>query len=172
MTVLLGLLASLIIPRVVGQEERRTDLFLRQVQDLVTMFAFRESMGAEQVGIWQNPLERSLELVILRTDPEYPEDPPQWVSDPLTPRVVLPENVFISDARMDGQSMGMEDWLITSSPGSIRPSVEIDIATERSVTTIALPSYAVTALRDDEASGQSIREVFDLDSSGRDREDW
>jgi prepilin-type N-terminal cleavage/methylation domain-containing protein len=170
-TLIMGILATLIIPRFARQDERKADLFIRQVQDLLTMYAFRESMGVEQVGIWQNPINRTLDLVILKKDPELPDEPADWVIDPFTAPIAIPDDMAVTDARTDGQSLGAEDWMIVSVPGSSRPTIEIDINSPMLFTTVVLQPFAVTAGRLDD-SGYSNRAVYDLDAAGREREDW
>jgi prepilin-type N-terminal cleavage/methylation domain-containing protein len=169
---ILVLMAALIIPRFAGQDARRADYFLRQVQDLLTVYAFRESTSTKQIALQLNPDNRTLYLLVLDTDPDMPDEPPDWRFDPFTMPVPVPDDMAIVGAYVDGESMGAEDWMIASVPGEVRTLIELDVRSPVGFTTVYLPSYATTAVRSDTELALAARTTFDLDASGRDTEEW
>ncbi len=170
--ILLALLTSIIVPRLAGQDERRADKFVRELQDVLTVFAFRDSTSATQCCLWLNPSDRSIRIYNKVTDENAPEDPPSWQPDRFTAPVFIPANVSLLDTRLDGDSIGTEEWQIVSIPGTTRPAIEIDVQGPVSWTTVALEPFSITASKVGEGDRYAARTVFDLDAAGRDQEDW
>ena len=173
--VIMGILATLTIPRLASTRKTGFDLFVNQVSDLMLMFAQRDGLGRQGVGltIVSSPGRNELRLVRLDTsDLSYGE----WVADPLVRPVVFPD--FVDPAAIevyaDGEVVDIRGWVLGHIPGENRPTIEISIedVDRRYSATVSLSPYSIAPRRRDGRRGATGRTTIDLDAEGRSREDW
>lgn len=178
---IMAVLAAIVIPTVSGLSGRQARQAIDQVEDLLTMYAYRDSMGVQPVALWgRGRFEDArgqdggvLGLQVLDVDPAYPNEPAVWVPDRFSTLVVLPPNVELVDVRVDGRRQYLEEFLIARQPSQPRPTIEIDLLGEDVATTVILDPKGLTARRlDADGGGSFFRLPYDLDRAGRGREDW
>ena len=172
--VVMMLLAGLIVPRITGLQGRRNELALEQITDLMTMFAYKESIGDQQVGIWMDPQRDAISLMILDVDPEAPSEPAFWRRDVLVPEVRLPEGVRIAEVLENQLRMNTDgEWFIKSVPGEDRPMIQVRLEAPGMDTTLTLLPHSHSPYRsEDSGESEGFREAFDLDDAGRTRDVW
>lgn len=172
--IILALLATMMIPRFGGTGKRQFRHTAEQVADLMVMFAQREQLQRNPVGIRYDTERHALELVILDSDPQTRVPGSRWVVDAYVTPIRLPERVEIVDVRADDDSVTIADWPLATTPGAERPKIEITLADDVYVATVKLPGHAIapqiTGL--DERRNEVNWESVDLDSAGRSREEW
>jgi len=174
---IMAVLAALIVPAVTGLSARQARQAVDEVEDLLTMYAYRDSTGVQPVALWGGSGNEGsggwLGLQVLDVDPAFPNDPALWVPDRFSTIVDLPPQVAIVDVRADGRRQILDEFLIARQPSQPRPTIEIDLEGEGLTTTVILDPQGLTARRLD-ASGpvQAYRLQVDLDRGGRDRENW
>jgi prepilin-type N-terminal cleavage/methylation domain-containing protein len=172
----IAILATMMVPRLMGQKQRRLQAAADGVSDLLMMFAQREALSDQPVSIWHDTARNWIVLMRLEPNAANEDEPATWQPDHAVkpvklPDIVRPEDVY---AVADGEPIDFGRWPIVSEPGRPRPSVEITLATEDGDTrTVVLPSYALAAY-DADTGGQlaEYRHPIDLDAEGRHREDW
>ncbi len=80
--VVLGILASMAIPRLSGTKDRKFDLTADRVADMVLMYAHRGGASMNACGLRYDAPRRQLELLLLESD----DDGNYWREDPLPSR--------------------------------------------------------------------------------------
>jgi len=169
---ILALLATMMVPRLTGTARRTFDLTADQVADLLLMFAQRDSLGQNPVGIRYDADRRELQLVTLQ---RY-DGGSDWRVDRFVIPVELPG--IIDEDRFgvyaDGEWVDVRDWPLSHTPGETRPSIEVTLATIDGdyETSVVLSPHAVAPRRSDRTDAVALRTPIDLDSAGRSREDW
>ncbi len=170
---LLALVATMVVPRLVGMSRREADVATERMSELLSMFAFRDNTGVQQSAIWMNPDTSCVELWTLEPDPERPTERPQWVPDRHVQPVRLPAGVELAEVRVDGQSLGGDEWRIVGSPGGKRPRVEMRLVAEGFESVLILePGAGVPTREDNGQVREGARAAKDLDRAGMDREPW
>ncbi len=171
--VILGIMAALTIPRMLGNEHREYQLAVDRVADLLMMFAQRESLGARPVGLWEDAQNRQLVLMMLPRLQDQPGAELTWVPDRTVRPVPLPRDVIILDVHADGERVDISSWPLQVEPGQTRPDIAIVLEGPSGIRTIALAGHALSPLQ---IHGQNYQEwmggPIDLDAVGQDREDW
>jgi len=173
--VVLAVIASMVLPRLIGTEHRQLELATDRVADLLTMFAQRESMSSKPVGIWLDAQRHALAMVVLDIDPQQPEQPAEWRIDRLARPVMLPDLIEPDGVAVtsDGWPIDISEWPVATEPGHPRPEVTLTlIATSGETRTLVLPGHALAPYRDDGGPLVAHRTPIDLDDTGRYREDW
>lgn len=169
----MALLAAIIVPAITGIGARQARLGVDQVQDLLTMYAYRDSTGAQPVALWGNGDAGELGLWVLDQDPSFAEDPAAWVPDRFSAPLILPSAISMVDVRVDGRRLPLADFIIARQPSQPRPTIEIDLEGEDVEVTLVLEPQALTARRIEKGVAiDGFRTQIDLDRQGRDREDW
>ena len=132
--VLLGVVAGLTAPRLVGSDSRRADTAASSVAGVLTVIAQRETLGTVRMALAYDPQERTLRLerLELPTDDEGRILPitrrqtGEWREDPLAPEVSLGP-VRIDEVRTDGVTVSDDEWRLEFVPGEARPLIEMDL---------------------------------------------
>ncbi len=169
----MAIMATLILPRLFGNDRRQFQNVADQVSDLLMMYAQRESLGTKPVGLWENTERRQLELMTLEVFDDSVEVQSGWVSDRTVRPVSLPNDVSILDVQADGESVDLSEWPMQSPPGQLRPSLAIILEGPSGIITIAMASHSLVALQiHSEQYAEWMGGPVDLDAAGRDREDW
>lgn len=169
---IMAILAAILIPALSGIDRRKAKLDADRLEDLLTMYAYRDSTTSQQIRLERDPQNGQIGLWVKETDPDAPDEIPQWLPDRFTDPVML-DVVSIVDVRIGGYRFEAGDWSLTRVPGQPRPVLEIDITGPEIDSTIVLDSQGVTPRRID-VGRRSVgaRQVIDLDHEGLDREDW
>jgi prepilin-type N-terminal cleavage/methylation domain-containing protein len=173
--VLIAILATLTIPRMTGNEQREFKIAVDQVSDLLMMYAQRQNLGQKMVGIYHDRGQNALELVVQDTDGDPTNHYATWKRDTYVQPVVLPR--FMVDTEIvitvDGDAIDASEYPISSEIGQERPWLEIAMrgAGERAL--ISLPPYGVSPTVSASFASVGVpRSKYDLDNTGRSREDW
>lgn len=174
MLVLLGLIASMMVPRLLGNESRVFQLTCDQVADMLTMFAKRESLGSKPIGLLYDPDRHWLYVMEFDAEEDSRLRDAIWQHDMLIRPVRLPDFVELTDVRSDGDSVDISAWPLTNRPGQTRPAVTISLrGPEGESVTFHLPSHAVAPQRfGDGARTTSHPSPIDLNAMGRSRGEW
>ncbi|MEM1424080.1 MAG: prepilin-type N-terminal cleavage/methylation domain-containing protein [Planctomycetota bacterium] len=132
--VMLGIIAGLTAPRLVGTDRRRAETAAESVAGVLGVIAQRETLGTVRMALAYDPQERaiSLERLELPTDDDgrflglSRRDAGAWRPDPLAPEVTLGP-VRIDEVRLDGLALSESAWRIEFVPGEARPLIEMDL---------------------------------------------
>jgi prepilin-type N-terminal cleavage/methylation domain-containing protein len=170
---ILAILAAIIAPRFGTVRRGEGVLAGDQLEDLVRMWAFRASMGTQQVGIWRSPETGYIFLSVREGDPNDPEAAPIWNEDRTTMPVRLPESVEVIDVQIDGESQPLDSWFVRTNPDRTRPRFSITYRdSSNRETTIAIEPYSIAPIRTDPDRSIAIRQPVDLDREGLERSPW
>jgi prepilin-type N-terminal cleavage/methylation domain-containing protein len=171
--VVLAIAATAIVPKFSGTARQEADNAVDQVAELLRLFGFRQSLGAQQVALWRDGSDGRIHLLVKDIDPEDPEAEPQWRPDRFAAPVSLPSGMEVTDVRNNDQRIDPADWTIASVPGSDRPKIEIRLVGPGIDSTVVLPTGSPSVVRvDADKPAPFARAPIDLDRSGRDREPW
>lgn len=171
--VVLAIAAATIVPRFTGTARQEADNAVDQVAELLRLFAWRQSLGSQQVALWRDGADGRMYLLVKDADPEDPVAAPEWRADRFAAPVSLPPGVEVLDVRSDDQRVDPAEWTIASTPGAERPKVEIRIAGHGVDATVVLPEGSPSVVRvDADKPAPFARAQIDLDRAGRDREPW
>ncbi|UCD74343.1 MAG: prepilin-type N-terminal cleavage/methylation domain-containing protein [Phycisphaerales bacterium] len=179
--VILALLATIVVPRLTGNQKRTFRLATEQVADLLLMYAQRDSISRKPVGIRHElygPDHNWILLVTLEaSDDPLLEGASEWKPDRAVAPVKLPlfgREPLPVEFRADGELMNVQDWPLASTPGRDRPTIDITLYGPDGLTaTVSLASHAVAP----DVYGLDDRQAYhpepiDLDAIGHSREDW
>jgi prepilin-type N-terminal cleavage/methylation domain-containing protein len=173
--VVLAIMATMIVPRLVGNDKREFKLAVDQVGDLLTMYAQRESTGQKVVGISHNRQFNQLELWEIDTDNGGVTDGGSWRRDFYVQPVRLPQFMLDTDLEIvvDGDRVDASEWPVCGELGQQRPQISISLHGAEEIATLTLAPYAVApTLSSTYGVSGVIREAVDLDGTGHSREDW
>ena len=169
----LAVLASVVIPRLGGVGRRTERLSIDRVSDLLAAFGYRDSMSSGSSAIEYDATNHSLTLLILRKDPEQPEQPEIWMRDILAPVTNLPGTVELS-AFEDGERLPNGDWSLLTNMDGTRPKIEMELLGENIHATVLLDPWAQTPTVVDEntQADSKLTNAIDLDAVGQDKDPW
>ncbi|HWB19897.1 MAG TPA: prepilin-type N-terminal cleavage/methylation domain-containing protein [Phycisphaerales bacterium] len=174
--VIIGILASIAVPRMVGNDRRTFQLTVDRVADLLTMYANRESMGQKAVGLHfdASPGRRWLELMSVDIDDRNPGSAARWRQDPIVKPVKFPDYVTLDEVSANGEIVDIDEWPLASTPGQGRPTIRIVMSGPNGQTTqLVLDANGLApAIYGTGANFQQIRSPINLDAIGKTREDW
>lgn len=170
-SILIVILGAITVPRMVSLDRRQEDKALIEVEDLMRMFAFRNSVGTQQIALHYDRTRNTLSLWILDLNPEDPEGARVWQQDRLSYPVELPEGMTITEAAADDATLRDEIWTIASHPDGSRPRVAMLVEGRKVSGEIVLDSYSTVPVRIDK-DGAIVREPIDLDAEGRTFDRW
>jgi len=176
--VIIGVMASAIVPRFAYTTRRSFDHTVEQLADLMTMFAQRDQMSTGPVGIFHDTEANWITLVrLVEEEPGNPRSA-TWQIDRHVRPVKLPE--FIPpdgvSASENGEPVDFTQWPLMSVPGEIRPTITLTVSNDAGdqSATLLLSAYAVgprvLGERDDGLIDQ--RQAIDLDATGQANQDW
>lgn len=175
MTILV-VLAAVVVPRFGSARRGEAMLAGDQIEDVLRMWAFRSSIGTQQVGIWRNPENGRITIMVRDyapgADPEA-GDLPEWLQDPLSNAVRLPDSVEIVDVQIDYESQNVFDWFVQTNPDRSRPQFLISLRdSSDAITTVSLEPYSNAPSRVDAENTMPVRQPIDLDAEGEERMPW
>jgi len=170
-TVMLVIIAATLAPRVIVVERQREEKALVELEDLLRMFAFRNSAGLQQVGLTYDGAAGTMGLWIMDLDPRNPDGPRIWQQDRLSAPVELPPDMRIETAISDDSTLPPDSWSILSHPDGSRPRIDLSVRGKAKSGRIVLETYSDAPRRDGERRG-AIREAVDLDLEGGRYDPW
>jgi type II secretory pathway pseudopilin PulG len=182
--VILAIIMSLAVPRLSGNVRRNFNFTVDRVSDLLVMFAQRDTLARNPVGLSYDPGGPTLSLVVLETDLENP-DLADWMTDRFVTPVRFPDIVdpYTIEIAADHEVVDTQYWPLGTMPGETRPEITVSFWTvdgDHGVQLI-LPAHGVSPRRVDLGGGRARRGgagtgddriAVDLDAAGRTREDW
>ncbi len=169
--VMLALLAATIVPRLIVVQRQREDKAILEVSDLLRMYAFRNTAGTQQIGLYHNPAENQVAIWIYDLNPSNPEGPRIWQEDRLSSPVTLPDGMVIASATADGLDLYEDVWTIPTHPDGSRPRIELELVGTEKSALIVLENYTSVPTRSDVPRAVA-REPIDLDSIGGTYDRW
>ncbi|HMN95605.1 MAG TPA: prepilin-type N-terminal cleavage/methylation domain-containing protein [Phycisphaerales bacterium] len=174
---ILAILAVLMIPSFASLEERRVRLAIDEVEDLLTLYGFRDTTASTSIKLERDLSDGSIGLWSRQIDPDYPDERAAWLPDRFMRPVFLPEDVELIDVRVDGRRYDPSGWSITRVPGEPRSMIELDLVGGDLEVTLVLTPHALSAHRIERRRGvlgndPGYRIRVDLDGEGRSRETW
>ena len=173
--VILGIMAAMVVPRMLGNSQREFRLAVDQVADLLTMFAQRQNLGQKPVGIFQDRLQNRMALMVMDTDTGGPGQTADWRMDRYVEPIQFPPFMLDTDIDIlvDGQRVDASQWPITCDIGQDRPTIQIAMRGAGESATLTLYAYGVAPeITNNRETLNAARMPLDLDGSGRGREDW
>jgi len=171
--VVLAIAAAAIVPRFTGTATQESSNAVDQVAELLRLFAYRQSLGSQQVALWRDGNDGRIHLLVKDVDPADPDAPPEWRPDRFAAPIALPAGLELAEIRKDDQRIDPVEWTIASVPGGERPKVEIRLVGHGIDSTVVLPTASPSVFRVDADKPEPFaRDVIDLDQAGRDREPW
>lgn len=169
----MAIMATMILPRLFGNDKRQFQLVADQVSDLLMMYAQRESLGTKPVSLWEDTDRRQLKLMTLEVFDDSLTKQSKWIIDKTVRPVSLPNDVVILDVHVDGESMDISTWPFQSPPGQLRPSLAIILEGPSGIITIAMASHSIVPMQiHSQQYAEWLGGPVDLDAAGLDREDW
>lgn len=167
---IIGVLASMIVPRLSGNQNREFTLLVDRVNDIVLMFAHRVSTSNQAAALRFDHEHKQFELLTkVEEDGEY-----YWSFDPLATPVQLPSWLEADSITIfvDGEIADTSQWPVTATPGETRPLIEVAVEWEDHSALISLPSHAMGPNIWFDDIGTEPLMPIDLDAQGRGREEW
>jgi len=168
--IVIGVMASIIVPRFSGTRDRVFNLTVDRVADIVLMFAHRVSTSNQASGFRFNAAAGQFEL-LAKVEVEGER---YWDLDPLAEPVKLPQWME-QDAiaiYVAGELTDTSQWPITTTPGESRPLLEVTLDWEDRSAVISLPSHGIGPTIWLDGKGIAPLMPIDLDAEGRGREEW
>lgn len=72
--IMMVIIGALAMPRFLAVERQREEKSIVEVEDLLRMFAFRNAVGTQQIGLHFDQSTREMSLWILDLNPKDPEE--------------------------------------------------------------------------------------------------
>lgn len=171
--VVLAIAAVAVVPRFMSTARQEADIAVDRVAEIMRLFAYRESMSSQQVGIWRDPATGRIQLLVMDINPSEPDAAPDWRPDRFAAPVVLPDEVSVVDVRVNDQPRRTDEFMIASVPGAQRPKIEMHLVGSGVDATLILPPGSPSVVRADaDREAPLVRGPIDLDRAGRDQEPW
>lgn len=168
---ILVLVGTLALPRFFVVESQREEKVIVAVEDLLRMFAFRNSAGLQQVSLHYVRSEGTLTLWIMDLNPEDPEGPRVWQQDRLSNPVEFPDGFVIEQALVDTAATADDEWTIATNPDGSRPRIELSLQGRKKSAQIVLDNYTNAPVRSDDPKAR-LRTPIDLDAEGSGYDPW
>lgn len=173
--VILGILLAIVTPRFGTAKKSEAMLAGDQVEDLLRMWAYRASIGTQQVGIWQMPENGYISIMVRDTEnwDSTSGDIAPWMQDRLSNPVRLPHSVEIVEVQQNYEVQPLDEWFIQTNPDRSRPQVSITLRDETNqVTVVSIEPYSNAPVRINGNNAAAVRRPIDLDAEGEDTTTW
>jgi prepilin-type N-terminal cleavage/methylation domain-containing protein len=169
--IVLGLLATAIVPRMTGTDARRARIALEATEDLLTVLAHRSSVSFHPVGLQYDGEANVLRIMTLQIDPRTERG--VWQPDDLADEVRYPDDVRVQKCYVDDEPQAYGSWLVEFPVQEVRPVLRLRLAGPKLDVFCVLASHASTS-RTVPAGGQMEEEspLVDLDAEGREFDPW
>ncbi len=171
--VILGVLAALVVPRVMTMGGRRAEVAALALGDLLSVAARREALTSQPVSVGYDSERNRVTLLALVTESSEAGARAAWREDRLAPPVQLGESV-VASVEADGASMNTKNWRIEFSPGVRRPALGITVTDAKGVDRwrVELPAIADQAIVSRGEGKGMLGESIDLDAGGAGSTAW
>lgn len=170
---ILAILAAIVVPRFAAVRRSEDRLAADRVEDLMRMWAFRNSVMTQQVGIWRNPDNGLVMLMIRDIDPLRPDEPPVWQMDRLSSEFALPDSTSFVEVLIDGEPQDPAEWFVQSNADGSRPRFEVALDGPSGVTRLWIEPFTNGVRRlDPSAREAAVRVPLDLDREIGERTPW
>jgi hypothetical protein len=168
------LLATMMVPRLLHNDVRVFRATCDEVADLLTMFAQRDSITQQPVGLYYDEDAHRLMVQVYDIDPESMDRRAEWRRDRFIRPVQLPPFVQVLDVFEDQSPVDIRRWPLTSRPGQERPWIEVVLGgPDDMMRTIVLAPYEIAPyIYGDGEPPPSVATPINLNAAGRMREDW
>lgn len=173
--VILVILTALVVPKFGAARRSESMLAGDQIEDLLRMWAYRSSIGTQQVGIWQMPESGLITIMVRDTENWDPTsgDVAPWIQDRLSNPVRLPQSVEIVEIQQDYAIQPLGEWFIQTNPDRSRPQVSISLRdSNNTITTVSLEPYSNAPSRFEAGGTAAVRLPIDLDAEGEEAVAW
>ncbi len=169
--IVLGLLATAIVPRMAGTDARRARITHDATVDLLTVLAYRTAISLHPLGLEYDADARLLRIVTLSVDEQTGR--PQWRADRLSTAVQFPLDVQIADCRAAGRLIKESSWLIEFPVEEPRPELSLHLVGPKLDVVCMLETHATAAksVRLGEEIDDALNPI-DLDAIGRGLQSW
>ena len=168
---ILVIVGTLALPRFFVVDSQREEKAVVATEDLLRMFAFRNSAGLQQVSLHYIRDDATLTLWIMDLNPADPDGPRIWQQDRLSSPVELPEGLRIDRAVADGVPMPEDEWTIATNPDGSRPRIELSFAGKDKRAELVLESFSNAPIRADDPRARVLQPI-DLDAEGSAYDPW
>ena len=174
---IMAIMAALVVPRLTRTTKSEHDAVIDRLEDLLSMYAFREATSSQQIALWQDPETGWMTILVAERDLEAAGESrnqrAEFVADRRLQPVALPEGMELADLTIDGLDVSGTDWLIPTVPGGGRPAIEMHIVSDVVDTVLRLDSTAISPIRIDAGKpGPTMRETRDMRQYGSRGEKW
>ena len=169
---ILAIVSSVVIPRLRGLSKGKADVACERLNELLSLFAWRDNAGSQQCAIYMNPDTGAIELWTLEPNPKKPTAPADWMPDRFVQPVLIPEGVEL-EVISDGLRLDGNEWRIVGSPSGNRVRIERKVIAEGFEALLVLaPGAAMPTRVDNGKVMDDQRAALDLDARGMSREPW
>jgi type II secretory pathway pseudopilin PulG len=172
--VILVLLATMMVPRLFTNDVRIYRATCEELADMLMMFAQRDALSQQPVGLFYNEDLHQIEVLLYDVDPESYDRTPQWRQDRFIRPLKLPQFVELVEVLEDHATIDIRQWPLASRPGQQRPWIEIILGgPDGETTSITMAPHEVSPLvYSHDEQPPLIAVPVDLNAAGRMREDW
>ena len=169
---ILAIVSSVVIPRLRGLSKGKADVACERLNELLSLFAWRDNAGSQQCAIYMNPDTGAIELWTLEPNPKRPTEQADWMPDRFVQPVLIPEGVEL-EVIADGLRLDGNEWRIVGSPSGNRVRIEMKVIAEGFEALLVLaPGAAMPTRVDNGKVMDDQRAALDLDARGMSREPW
>jgi len=168
---ILVIVATMALPRFLVVESQREEKAIVAIEDLLRMYAFRNSAGLQQVSLHYIRGDGTIALWIMDLNPLDPEGPRVWQQDRLSSVVDLPDGFVVEKAMVDGVPLADEEWTIATNPDGSRPRIELMLAGKEKHADLVLETYTIAPARADDPKARVLQPI-NLDAEGSSRDRW
>ncbi len=168
--VILSVVAAAVAPRFAGDDSRRAEQAARNIRNLLSIAAHRDSLGSERLSVAYNTESKRLTLDTRRaaTDGSH-----AWRSDPLTAVVELGP-LALRSAAIDGHILDAGSFRVEFPEYEPRGMIELMLerpGTPETWSIVLLPGAVQADMNIGGATLQVVRPI-DLDSEGSGASPW
>lgn len=171
--IIVAIAAAAVVPRFSGSARQEADVSIDQVGELLRLYAYRQSLGSQQVALWRDGVDGRVHLLVKDSDPSDPTAAPEWRSDRFAAPVALVPGLDIDEVRVDDKRVDPGEFTVASIPGGDRAKIEIRLVGHGLDSTLVLPAGSPSVVRvDADKPAPFARVPIDLNRSGRERDPW
>lgn len=174
--VLLGVAAGLVVPRIVGGEDRKVRAGAERVAELLSAIARRDAMMSQPMALlYDSERERLMAQVVLKGKDSFGETMSTWREDRLLPDADL-RGLKLVSVQADGAELDASTLRVEFDQFSARPSLRVVVSDEkdRFVWSVELGSSVLQAevVSGDGKDRAGDASVVDLDDTGLGETAW
>ncbi|MDA0803225.1 MAG: type II secretion system protein [Planctomycetota bacterium] len=172
---IVAIMAAIVLPRINRISRARGEVAVAQAEQLLSALAYRDSTGSRQVGLMREAGSPDVFLVVMDEAVAEEGERAAWRREELVLPLRLGGEIELLDVLVDGEPISPDEFLVSTIPGSIRPSIALVLSNGGAETTVTLLPTALRPRKDSDASSNELadlRALIDLDAEGRDQDPW